>query len=163
MLLINLKSRNSLNCHLSKIMADYPICAAVGKRRWRFSPPPSRKIVARKKKVRPPPSPSVVRVPTRDFDYLRSRGEGGRPTRVGISIPLERRRRVRPSATRLPRLPGLPERRGDVAGGGGTRCEWPFDDAHVALRAPCILCRQIPRPPVRPMCLARLEFDNARF
>ena len=99
----------------------------------------------------------------RDFDYLRSGGEGGRPTRVGISIPLERRRQVCPSATRLPRLPGLPERRGDVAGGGRTRCEWPFDDAHVALRAPCTRRRQIPRPPVRPMCLARLEFDNARF
>ena len=58
-LLLNLKSRNSLNCHLSKIMADYPICAAVGKRRWRFSPPPSRKIVARKKVRLPLPLPPL--------------------------------------------------------------------------------------------------------
>ena len=144
-------------------MADYPICAAVGKRRWRFSPPPSRKIVARKKSQAPLPLPPLFECRLETSTTYGHGGEGGRPTRVGISIPLERRRLVRPSATRLPRLPGLPERRGDVAGGGRTRCEWPFDDAHVALRAPCILCRHIPRPPVRPMCLARLEFDNARF
>ena len=40
-------------------MADYPICAAVGKRRWRFSPPPSRKIVARKKSQAPLPLPPL--------------------------------------------------------------------------------------------------------
>ena len=49
---LNLMFRSNLNCYLKK-MCNYPICAAVGKRRWRFSPPPSRKIVARKK-VRPP-------------------------------------------------------------------------------------------------------------
>ena len=91
-LLRNLKSRNSLNCHLSKIMADYPICAAVGKRRWRFSPPPSRKIVARKK-VRPPLRPLFECRLDISTTYG---GEGGRPSRVGISIPLERRRQVRP-------------------------------------------------------------------